>query len=445
VSRALLVRVTDAGGGAGPWQVETHPQAATSGAALDVPPAIVVPPGGETDLVAVARAAAGAASGENYGFVLLRKGDVTRKIPYEFIADRPQLEPLQPKRLKKFQVGDTINGPNRVTTYCCPAAPFGPPPDYVGPTMNESGSETLYETRIDKPVANLGVAVESATAGALIHPWFLGSPDERDVQGYAGTPVNVNNLMPDFSVDLGAAGASFPKVQRFYIAVDSGEDPFSGRPLPGRYVLRSWVNDVRPPRISLLTRRVAMGRPTIVARVTDAGAGVDPLSLVIAYRNVLVGAALYDPDSGVAVFPLPAAAARIPAGRTRAVLTAADFQEAKNVNSVGRDILPNTAFRRVAITAVTGPALTWVAPAVNECVGRSASLVVVASSTRRIRSVRFFADGRRIGVDRRGTADLFTRSWGTRLVHSGRHELTAVATDAGGRRLSATRDVRVCR
>jgi hypothetical protein len=188
-----------------------------------------------------------------------------------------------------------------------------------------------------------------------------------------------------------------------------------------------------------------MGRPTIVARVTDAGAGVDPLSLVIAYRNVLVGAALYDPDSGVAIFPLPAAAARIPAGRTRAVLTAADFQEAKNVNSVGRDILPNTAFRRVAITAVTGPALTWVAPAVNECVGRSASLVVVASSTRRIRSVRFFADGRRIGVDRRGTADLFTRSWGTRLVHSGRHELTAVATDAGGRRLSATRDVRVCR
>jgi minor extracellular serine protease Vpr len=445
VSKPLLVRITDAGGGAGTWQVEVHPQAATSGAALDVPPAIVVPPGGEADLVAVARAAAGAASGENYGFVLLRRGDVTRKIPYEFIADRPQLELLQPKRLKKFQLGDTINGPNRVTSYCCPAAPFGPPPDYVGPTMNESGAETLYETSINKPVANLGVAVESATAGALIHPWFLGSPDERDVQGYAGTPVNVNNLMPDFSIDLGTAGASFPRVQRFYIAVDSGEDPFSGRPLPGRYVLRSWVNDVRPPRMRLLTRRVAMGRPTIVARVTDAGAGVDPLSLVIAYRNVLVGAALYDPDSGIAVFPLPAAAARIPAGRTRAVLTGSDFQEAKNVNSVGSDILPNTAFRRVAITAVSGPAITWVAPAANACVGRSANLVVVASSTKRIRSVRFFADGRRIGVDRRGTADVFTGSWGTRLVHSGPHELTAVATDAGGRTLSATRDVRVCR
>ena len=46
-------------------------------------------------------------------------------------------------------------------------------------------------------------------------------------------------------------------------------------------------------------------------------------TLVIAYRNVLVGAALYDPDSGVAIFPLPPAAARIPAGTTRAVLTEA--------------------------------------------------------------------------------------------------------------------------
>jgi hypothetical protein len=311
--------------------------------------------------------------------------------------------------------------------------------------MEESGAETLYETSIDKPVANLGVAVESATAGALIHPWFLGSPDEQDVQGYAGTPVNVNNLMADFSVDLGTAGASFPKVQHFYVAVDSGEDPFTHRPLPGRYVLRSWVNDVRPPTIRLLTRRVAIGRPTIVARVTDAGAGVDPLSLVIAYRNVLVGAALYDPGSGVALFPLPRAAARIPAGRTRAVLTAADFQEAKNVDSVGNDILPNTAFRRVAIAGVSGPALTWVTPATNECVGRSAGLVVVASSTRRIRSVRFFADGSRVAVDRTGTAGVFTGSWRTRLAHSGRHELKAIATDAGGRTLSAARDVRVCR
>ena len=113
--------------------------------------------------------------------------------------------------------------------------------------MSETGTETLYVTSIKQPVANAGVAIESASAGSSVDPWFLGSPNERDVQGYAGTPVNVNELMSDFSFDIGAAGASFPKVQRFYVSVDSGSDDFTHRSLPGRYVLRSWINDVRPP------------------------------------------------------------------------------------------------------------------------------------------------------------------------------------------------------
>src|SRR2546426_8919338 len=36
-SRALLVRVSDAGGGAGTWQVELAPQATSAGASLDLP------------------------------------------------------------------------------------------------------------------------------------------------------------------------------------------------------------------------------------------------------------------------------------------------------------------------------------------------------------------------------------------------------------------------
>jgi minor extracellular serine protease Vpr len=444
-SRALVVRVTDAGGGAGQWEVELAPQAATSGASLELPPLLTIPPGGEADLVAVARGSAAAAVGEDFGFILLRQGAVTRKIPYEFYVGRPQLAQIEAKRLVKFQVGNTVNGPNRVSAYCCPAAPFGPPPDYVGPPMDETGSETLYVTSIDTPVANLGVAVEAARAGSLVDPWFLGSPNERDVQGYAGTPVNANQLMFDYHVDIGAAGASFPKVQRFWIAVDSSSDPFSNRPLPGAYILRSWVNDVTPPKIRLLTRRVTAGRPTIVARVTDKGAGVDPLSLVIGYRGVLVGAVVYDPLSGIALFPIPKAAARIPKGRTRVVLSASDFQEAKNVDSVGDEILPNTSFRRVKVTGVAGPALTWVTPAENQCVGKTAGLVVVASSNKRLRSVRFFADGKQIGIDRKGTADLYSGSWKRGSARTGKHALRAVAFDAGGHTLAATRHVRVCR
>jgi hypothetical protein len=444
-SKALVVRVTDAGDGAGMWQVQLIPQATSNGASLDLPPALFVPPGGEADLVAVARGGADAAAGEDYGFILLRRGEVTRKIPYEFFVGRPQLGLLQPKRLERFQLGDTVNGANRVSTYCCPAAPFGPPPDYVGPPMNEAGTETLYVTSIDKPVANLGVAIEASSAGAVVDPWFLGSANERDVQGYAGTPINANELMYDFSLDIGAAGASFPKVQRFYVSVDSGSDDFSHRSLPGGYVLRSWVNDVRPPRIRLLTKHVATGRPTIVARVVDNGAGVDPLSLVIAYRGVLVGAVLYDPTSGIAIFPLPAQASAIPKGKTRAVLTASDYQESKNVNSVGDDILPNTAFRPVGITGVPGLALTWVSPTENQCVGKSAGLLVAASSTKPVRSVRFLVDGKQIAIDRNGASDLFSGTWSTQRASAGKHELRAVATDAGGRTVAATRHVKVCR
>jgi minor extracellular serine protease Vpr len=444
-SRALVVRVTDAGDGAGTWRVELVPQSTSRGASLDVPPALFVPPGSEADLVAVARGSAGATAGEDYGFILLRRGEVTRKIPYEFFVGRPQLGRLQPKRLERFQLGDTVNGPNRVSTYCCPAAPFGPPPDYLGPPMNESGTETLYVTSIDKPVANLGVAIETSSAGSSVDPWFLGSPNERDVQGYAGTPNNVNELMFDFGIDIGTAGASFPKVQRFYVSVDSGSDAFTHLSLPGHYVLRSWVNDVRPPRIRLVTKRVTAGRPTIVARVIDDGAGVDPLSLVIAYRGVLVGAALYDPTSGSAIFPLPPQASAIPKGRTRAIISASDYQEPKNVNSVGDDILPNTSFRAVGITGVSGPAVTWVSPAENQCVGKTADLLVVASSTKRVRAVRFFVDGKRTDIDRNGTSDLFLGSWTTRAASAGRHQLRAVATDAGGRTFAASRHVRVCR
>jgi hypothetical protein len=49
----------------------------------------------------------------------------------------------------------------------------------------------------------------------------LGSPDENDVQGYAGTPVNVNNLTLDFPLDIGAAATVFPRTKAYYVAVDS--------------------------------------------------------------------------------------------------------------------------------------------------------------------------------------------------------------------------------
>jgi minor extracellular serine protease Vpr len=444
-SKALLVRIGDAGDGTGRWSVELAPQSATAGASLTLPPFVDVPPGGEGELVAIARASANAISGEDYGFIVLRRGDVTRRIPYAFVVSKPALASVTAQKLTRFVTGDTRQGTSRVSVYCCPSEPFGPPPDYIGKPMNQTGSEHLYVTSVARPLANLGVAVWGSTAGAIVDPWFLGSKDEHNVQGYDGTPVNQNDLMFDYSVDIGAAGAVFPRLGQYYVAVDSGSDPFTNQPLPGSYVIRSWQNDLQPPVVRILTTRIGAGRPTIVARVLDAKSGVDPLSLVIGYRRALVGAALYDPFSGLALFPLPAAAPRIPAGRTQLQLEASDFQEAKNLETVGDKLLPNTTFKSTRLRVVPGPAVTWLNPVARACVAKSAALAVMASSNRAVRSVRFTVDGRRVAVDRRGTVGLFTGRWQSARARHGRHVLTATATDAAGKRFAAERPVRICR
>ncbi|MDQ3875631.1 MAG: Ig-like domain-containing protein, partial [Actinomycetota bacterium] len=444
-----LLSVQDAGDGAGTWQVELRPQSAGAGAALEVPPVVVLPPGGTVDVPVVARAEDGAAAarengGFNYGFVVLRRGAIARRIPYLFLVKRPELAHVESRPLRRRQTGSTRRGVSRVNVYRFPSAPFGPAPSYTGTAMDEGGAEKLYVTRVSRPVANIGVSVPLVTEGARIHPWFLGAPDENAVQGYAGTPVNVNAFMFDYRADVGAAGAVFPRQQRFYVAVDSGRDDFTGRQLPGRYLLRSWVNDVRPPSLRLLTRRVAGARPLLVARATDRGAGVDPYSLVVAYRRVLLSAAAFDPVSGLAVFSPPPQAPRLPTGRTTVVLVASDFQETKNVTTAGKNLMPNTAFTPVRITAVRRPVVTWLSPRSSSCVSGSVRLLVAASSTRPVRRVRFLVNGRRIRTVRRGAGGLFATTWNPRGGKR-RHVLRALATDAGGRTAGARRTVGACR
>ena len=62
-----------------------------------------------------------------------------------------------------------------------------------------------------------------------IDPFYLGALDENTVQGYAGTPVDVNGLTYDYLDPIGAAGASFPRQQTFYVSVDSGRRPLHRR------------------------------------------------------------------------------------------------------------------------------------------------------------------------------------------------------------------------
>jgi minor extracellular serine protease Vpr len=440
-----LLSISDVEGGAGTWTLQVQPQAGTVGTGLEVPGSVTIPPSGNVQVGVVATAAATAQAGDNYGFLLLRRGTTVRKIAYAFFVTRPGIAAITPLKLRRFQLGNTARGFSNTSVYRFPALPFGPPPDYVGKPMDEKGAETVYVLRVNNVVANAGVAVIAAGRGALIHPWLLGSLDENDVQGYPGTPVNVNSLTFGYRADVGAAGLLFPRRGRYFVAVDSGSDEYTGSSFAGSYVLRAWQNDVRPPRIRLLTTKIAAGRTLVAARVTDRGAGVDPISLVIGYQRVLVGAAAYDPVSGLALFPIPAAAPAFRAGRTPAVFLASDFQEAKNVDQAGDNVLPNTRFQPARVRVVRGPALTWLSPTPRSCSGRRQGLLVAASSTARIRSVRFYDGKRGIATVRRGVAGLYSATWRTQRASKGRHAVRAVVLDRQGRTLSVSRILRVCR
>jgi len=442
--KSQLVVVSDAGGGAGTWTVELAPQSATSGVTVQVPSSVVVAPGGDATVPLVATASAGATQGLNYGFVVLRNGTQTRRFPYLFLVTRPAFEGVNPRQLQVWQQGTTAFGPSAVNIYDYPQWAFGPPPGYTSqPPMNEGGNEKVYTTLVKKPIVNLGVAVIQRSNGAIIDPWFLGSPDQNNVQGYAGTPVNVNGFMFDYHADLGVAGAVFPRQQRFWVSVDSGDDPFTGEQHPGKYLLKMWKNDVTPPQVELITKRVTAGRPLLAVRVLDTQSGVDPFSLAIGYNHVAVGAAAYDPISGLALFPLPSIAPLIKAGGTNAVLEASDNQEAKNVATVGKNPMPNTVFASVKITGVTGPAVSWLVPNVGACVRGLTRLGVAATSTAPVVSVRFTEGTKLIANVTRGPAGLYVTDW--KFTGTGTHTVRATATDRKGRSFSATRTFHACR
>jgi len=318
-------------------------------------------------------------------------------------------------------------GPSRASAYRYPAAPFGPAPDYVGAPVAEDGADRLYSFSVDEPVANAGAAVIAQSAGALVHPWLLGSPDENDVQGYAGTPVNVNDLMVDAKADIGAAGVVFPRQQEFFVAVDSGSDFFSGRARPGRYVLNSWVNDVTPPRLKLLNARLAARTPVLAAQATDRQSGVDPGSLVLAYRGALLPAESFDRATGLVLFPL----GQRFFGRARVTLGASDYQEAKNVSTYGASILPNTRRIRVSVRAVDGPLAAWLLPAAGSCVGKTAQLLLTATKPPKV------LDGTRRVPVRELRPGLYRGWWHPR--RTGRHLLRASIAGAAAERVICAR------
>jgi subtilisin family serine protease len=458
-SKSISVAVSDAGGGAGTWVAEVHPQVASAGATVEAAP-VTVGPGGTAAMQITARAASGAVQGDNFGFVVLRRGSDARRIPYAFSVSRSSLTSAPVTPLKTVQTGDTRSGDNRATAYRWPTSPFSILGIFgVDPSVNDDGNEKIYSLTITKQAVNAGVVVvkpapeldASITArfssNQPIHPWFMGSLDENDVLGYAGIPVNVNGSLPDFLYSIGASGGVFLPPGKYYVSVDSGRDLFTGKSLAGRYTLRSWVNDVKPPTVKILTKTLSSGRPTIVAKVSDAKSGVDPASMQLTFgpsqRRSTVQAALYDPATGIAAFSIPKEALPLESGTQFMQLTVSDYQEAKNINTESESPFPNTRFAGLRAEAVPRPTVTWVTPEKGRCAAARQKLLVVANDNVQISSVGFFDGQRQIGRVQKNTAGLYQATWSGRK-RKGAHVLTAVASDVRGREGQAEQTVRVC-
>jgi hypothetical protein len=153
---------------------------------------------------------------------------------------------------------------------------------------------------------------------------------------------------------------------------------------------------------------------------------------------------LYDPASGLIVFGISPEAPKFKPGTTKAIVMASDYQEAKNINTVGNDIYPNTTFKQAKLTVVNGPTVTWIQPPAHVCALKNDQLVVVADSTKKVKQVVFSANGKRVGVDKNGTGGVYSVSWKTAKLKKGTRHLVATVIDASGRKAAAGRELRVC-
>jgi hypothetical protein len=152
--------------------------------------------------------------------------------------------------------------------------------------------------------------------------------DENRLTGFAALPFDSNPYLDTFHEPVLAVGALSPLPGDYAVVLDSGS-----RAGAGRFTLRYWVNDVKPPVLRLRSPVVAPGNPVLVA-ATDAGSGVYAGSIV----------ARVDGEGARATYRggvISISTRGLDAGRHTLSLRVSDFQESKNTENVAR-ILPNT-------------------------------------------------------------------------------------------------------
>ena len=316
------IALSDAGGGAGTWQIidARSPRSGGRGA-LVLPSSIEVPGTLPYEVVVPANAKLG----DLTGYIELRRGSDLRRVPYwgrVAVAALQGHDTVALARPGSYR-GSTAGRPTLVSRYRYPEDPRG-----IDVATFLRGPERVYRIRLTKSAANFGVVITGRGRGSRVEPRVVAQVDENRLTGYAGLPVAHNPYLEDFRSTVLAAGALSPIAGEYAAVFDS-----VSRAGAGSFTFRYWVNDVTPPTLHVRSRTVAAGRAVLVA-ASDSGSGVFPDSIVATVDGELVRAVF---RRGV----ISISTGDFAPGRHRLRLRVSDYQESKNTENVAR-ILPNT-------------------------------------------------------------------------------------------------------
>jgi len=316
------VLLSDAGGGAGTWNVTVDRRKSTPGVSLTLGTSQVLVPG---ELTYEIRVGSTPRAGEFSGYLNLRRGPDLRRIPFwgRYTEQRLLRQRMAQLRRPGTYVGNTQGKSARVSRYRYPEDPSG-----VGLTTVLRGPEAVYRVRLTRAVANFGIVVTRRAPGSRVEPRVVAGFDENRLTGYAGLPIHHNPYLDGFRRPVPAAGALSPLPGEYAVVFDSAT-----RAGAGRFTFRFWVNDVTPPTLRLRTRTVRRADPVLVA-ASDTGSGVyaESVAASVDGRNT---SAFY--RAGV----VRVSTVGLAPGRHRLRLHVSDHQETKNTENVAR-ILPNT-------------------------------------------------------------------------------------------------------
>ena len=262
----------------------------------------------------------------------MTRGADVRRVAFWFHVEIPRLG-LDPQRILRgpgLYHGNTAGKASRVASYRYPQRGLAP-----GVPTRLGGPEQVFRFTLRRPVANFGAVVVRKARGIRVSPRLVAADDENRVVGYTGIPVRLNPY-EGFYRGEPVVGAVLPEPGTYEFVFDTPT-----RAKPGAFVFRFWIDDTSPPSIRVLGHKDRLGRPIRVA-VRDSGSGVDPHSL-----KAKVGGRWVRFRYAGGVLLLRTKGLR--PGRQAMMVTASDYQEAKNMEDVG-PVLPNT---RVLHTTVT--------------------------------------------------------------------------------------------